>query len=170
MRGRCSAFSSLIPTCVAAATYYVSPDGNDTNSGAIDAAFSNIIRAVSLVGPGDTFIYIKCSGNIIVYCSFHHKRDSGLEIGLGDSDTDNTNRVFSNQVYNGESRLGPLQFVAQWLVLIDAVSMTDTGPLSLHVGGPDHMDGNFHQSVNYWHVGVCRLSGHKLDAVVLPGR
>jgi hypothetical protein len=44
----------VLTTGVRAATYFVSPNGSDLNSGAIDAPFSNISKAVSLVGPGDT--------------------------------------------------------------------------------------------------------------------
>ncbi|HVM59827.1 MAG TPA: right-handed parallel beta-helix repeat-containing protein [Verrucomicrobiae bacterium] len=165
--------------------YYVSPSGNDTNSGAIDSPLSNITAAVNLVGPGDTiylrggtytysttilitnggtaaapinlFAYpnehpvidfsamadndanrgfrittnaasglggcywhikglevyragdngmkIEGSDNIIEFCSFHHNHDSGLQIGLGDSDADIATRVCSNLILNCDSYL-----------------------------------------------------------------
>ncbi len=168
-----------LTTGVSAATYFVSPNGSDLNSGAIDAPFSNITKAVSLVGPGDTIflrggtytysttinltnsgtvlapiklwaytnehpfidfsamadddsnrgfrittngnywyvrgleVYragdngmkIEGSGNIIEFCSFHHNHDSGLQIGLGDSDADIPDRVCSNQIINCDSYL-----------------------------------------------------------------
>jgi hypothetical protein len=169
----------VLTTGVRAATYFVAPNGNDLNTGAFDAPFSNITKAVSLVGSGDTIFvrdgtytysttirltnsgtvlapiklwaytnehpfldfsamadadanrgflittnasywYIKGlevyragdngmkiegSGNIIEFCSFHHNRDSGLQIGLGDSDLDIPDRVCSNQVINCDSYL-----------------------------------------------------------------
>lgn len=39
-------------------TYYVAPDGSDTNAGTIDAPFYSIAKAVSLVQAGDT-IYVR---------------------------------------------------------------------------------------------------------------
>jgi hypothetical protein len=36
--------------------YYVSPDGNDNNSGLADAPFKTIQKAADLVNPGDTVI------------------------------------------------------------------------------------------------------------------
>ena len=164
---------------MSAATYFVAPNGNDTNSGAIDSPFSNITKAVSFVGPGDTIFvrggtytysttinltnsgtplapiklwayanehpfidfsamavnndnrgfrittngnywYVKGlevyhagdngmkiegSGNIIEFCSFHHNLDTGLQIGLGDSDLDIPDRVCSNQIINCDSYL-----------------------------------------------------------------
>jgi hypothetical protein len=173
------------PVCAPAATFFISPTGNDANSGGIDAPFYNISKAVTMVSPGDTIyvrggtfsysatilitnagtpaapiklwaypderpvldfsamadndnyrgirlttnvtagvggsywhikgleIYragdngmkIEGSGNIIENCSFHHNRDSGLQIGLGDSDADIATRVFSNQIINCDSYL-----------------------------------------------------------------
>jgi signal peptidase I len=39
-----------------AATYYVSPTGNDSNSGLIGAPFKTIQRAADIVNPGDTVV------------------------------------------------------------------------------------------------------------------
>ncbi|MGQ9570482.1 MAG: DUF1565 domain-containing protein [Thermodesulfovibrionales bacterium] len=41
---------------VSAATYYVSPDGNDSNSGSKSAPFRTIQKAANIVNPGDTVI------------------------------------------------------------------------------------------------------------------
>src|SRR4030066_2396040 len=38
------------------ATYYVSPTGNDANSGLIGAPFRSIQKAATIVNPGDTVI------------------------------------------------------------------------------------------------------------------
>src|SRR2546422_9177241 len=48
----------LFPASLSAATIYVSPTGSDLNSGAIDAPFYNISKAISLVTTGDT-IYVR---------------------------------------------------------------------------------------------------------------
>jgi pectate disaccharide-lyase len=175
----------LWPVCLHGATFYISPTGSDTNSGALDSPFYNIAKAAPLAIPGDTIylrggtfsysttilitnagtpasliklwaypnehpvldfstmadddanrgirlttnstsgvggsywhirgleIYragdngmkIEGSGNIIENCSFHHNRDSGLQMGLGDSDADIATRVFSNQIINCDSYL-----------------------------------------------------------------
>ena len=41
-----------------AATYYVAPTGNDTNSGSINAPFKTIQKAANIVNPGDT-VYVR---------------------------------------------------------------------------------------------------------------
>lgn len=49
-------FSLLIAGKAFAATYYVSPSGNDSNSGSISAPFKTIQKAANIVNPGDTVI------------------------------------------------------------------------------------------------------------------
>lgn len=66
------------PPCLNAATYFVAPTGSDTNSGAIDAPFSNITKAVSLVGPGDT-IFVR--GGIYAYTNRILLANSGTTSG-----------------------------------------------------------------------------------------
>jgi hypothetical protein len=64
----------VLTTGVRAATYFVSPNGSDVNSGAIDAPFSNITKAVSLVGPGDT-IFVR--GGTYTYSTTINLTNSG---------------------------------------------------------------------------------------------
>ena len=62
-------------------------------------------KGLEVYRAGDNGMKIEGSGNIIEMCSFHHNRDTGLQIGLGDSDADIPYRVFSNQVINCDSYL-----------------------------------------------------------------
>ena len=48
----------FLPGNLFSATYYVSPTGNDSNSGTIGSPFFTIIKAVTLITPGDT-IYVR---------------------------------------------------------------------------------------------------------------
>jgi Pel9A-like, right handed beta helix region len=62
--------SLLFTASANAATYFVAPNGSDLNTGAIDAPFFNITKAVSLVGPGDT-IFVRggtytCSTTVLL--------------------------------------------------------------------------------------------------------
>ena len=63
------------------------------------------IRGLEIYRAGDNGIKIEGYNNIIEQCVFHHNRDSGLQIGLGDSDADLASRVYSNQVINCDSYL-----------------------------------------------------------------
>src|SRR5947207_4201254 len=71
------ALGFFLPVCLHAATYYVSPSGNDLNSGAIDSPFSNITTAVSLVGPGDT-IFVR--GGTFSYSTTIRLTNSGTAL------------------------------------------------------------------------------------------
>jgi hypothetical protein len=70
------------------------------------------IKGLEIYRAGDNGIKIEGCGNIIESCSFHHNRDSGVQIGLADS-TDDLNRqtaangylVASNQIINCDSYL-----------------------------------------------------------------
>jgi len=46
----------LVPYLCRAATYYVSPDGSDSNSGALSAPFHTVMRGAQAAAPGDTVI------------------------------------------------------------------------------------------------------------------
>ena len=170
---------ATLTVAVPAATYFVAPSGNDSNSGDEASPFYNISKATALAMPGDiiwvrggTFIYtntikltnsgapgapiklwaytnelpfldfsgmadngtnrgflltsnanwwhfrgleiyragdnaikVESSHNIFEQLSMHHNRDTGLQIGLGDSDADIPNRVASNLVVNCDSYL-----------------------------------------------------------------
>jgi Pel9A-like, right handed beta helix region/Secretion system C-terminal sorting domain len=50
--------AALIPLVGSAATYYVSPTGDDNNPGSLDLPFQTIPKGVSLVNPGDT-LYVR---------------------------------------------------------------------------------------------------------------
>ena len=63
------------------------------------------IKGLEVYRAGDNGIKIESSHNIIEQCSFHHCRDSGLQIGFGDSDPDFPNRACSNLVLNCDSYL-----------------------------------------------------------------
>ncbi|HTS16350.1 MAG TPA: right-handed parallel beta-helix repeat-containing protein [Verrucomicrobiae bacterium] len=63
------------------------------------------IKGLEVYRAGDNGMKIEGSGNIIEFCSFHHNHDSGLQIGLGDSDLDLPFRVCSNQIINCDSYL-----------------------------------------------------------------
>jgi hypothetical protein len=54
--GFCVLFVVLLIARVDAATYYVSPSGNDSNPGSPDQPFRNILTAYGLTNPGDTVI------------------------------------------------------------------------------------------------------------------
>ncbi|HMP81181.1 MAG TPA: right-handed parallel beta-helix repeat-containing protein [Verrucomicrobiota bacterium] len=171
--------SLLLAASLPAATYFVSPTGNDANPGTEASPFYNVSKAVPLATAGDTifmrggtYVYnntiritnsgapgahiklwaytnelpfldfsgmadhadnrafllttnanwwhikgleiyragdngmkIESSHNIIEQCSFHHCRDSGLQIGFGDSDPDFPDRACSNLVLNCDSYL-----------------------------------------------------------------
>ena len=63
------------------------------------------IKGLEVYRAGDNGMKIEGSGNIIEFCSFHHNRDSGLQIGLGQNDLDIPDRVCSNQIVNCDSYL-----------------------------------------------------------------
>src|SRR6185295_6639120 len=62
-------------------------------------------KGLEVYRAGDNGMKVEGSFNIVEQCSFHHCRDSGLQIGLGDSDEDISTRVCSNQVINCDSYL-----------------------------------------------------------------
>lgn len=177
------AFFSLLTGSLAAATFYVSPTGNDNNAGTIESPFFSVGKAIALAAPGDTIylrggtynyatnvfvisksgapgnhikiwnypgerpvldysarpytgntdtniaffirtnagwwhfkgieIYraadsamkIQGHNNIIEQCVFRQNRDTGLQIGLGDGDTNDGSLAASNQVINCDSYL-----------------------------------------------------------------
>lgn len=49
-----SAISTAVPALAAATTYYVSPTGNDSNSGALALPWKTLTHAISAVAAGDT--------------------------------------------------------------------------------------------------------------------
>jgi parallel beta-helix repeat protein len=59
------------PAIASAATYYVATNGNDSNSGTLDAPWRSLRQAVSRLSPGDT-LYIRGG----VYSSSHDNVDS----------------------------------------------------------------------------------------------
>lgn len=61
---------SLNSSC--ASEFYVAPDGNDANPGAIDAPFATVMRAQEFVSPGDT-VWIR--GGVYIF--------SGTDIQIG---------------------------------------------------------------------------------------
>jgi hypothetical protein len=62
-------------------------------------------KGLEIYRAGDNGMKIEGSHHIIEQCSFHHCRDSGLQIGLADSDDDIPDRVCSNLVLNCDSYL-----------------------------------------------------------------
>ncbi len=70
------------------------------------------IKGLEIYRAGDNGMKVEGSGNVIENCSFHHCRDTGLQIGLADT-TEDLNRqtaaggllVSSNQVINCDSYL-----------------------------------------------------------------
>ena len=62
-------------------------------------------KGLEIYRAGDNGMKVEGSYNVIEQCSFHHNRDSGLQIGLGDSDEDISTRVCSNLVLNCDSYL-----------------------------------------------------------------
>ncbi len=48
--------SILISTSAQAATWYVSPSGNDNNAGTLSAPFKNIPAAIEAANPGDEIL------------------------------------------------------------------------------------------------------------------
>jgi len=63
------------------------------------------IMGLEIYRAGDNGMKIEGSCNIIENCSFHHNHDSGLQMGLGDSDSDLPYRVCSNLILNCDSYL-----------------------------------------------------------------
>src|SRR5262245_19255851 len=51
-----SGFAALAPAATYAANYYVSPNGNDSAVGTLDAPFASIMRAQSAATAGDTVV------------------------------------------------------------------------------------------------------------------
>ncbi|TAK94237.1 MAG: hypothetical protein EPO07_17005 [Verrucomicrobia bacterium] len=62
-------------------------------------------KGLEIYRAGDNAMKIEGSDNIIEQCAFHHCRDSGLQIGFGDSDPDFPDRACSNLVLNCDSYL-----------------------------------------------------------------
>jgi pectate disaccharide-lyase len=62
-------------------------------------------KGLEIYRAGDNGMKIEGSYHVVEGCVFHHCRDSGLQIGLGDSDADIADRVCSNLVLNCDSYL-----------------------------------------------------------------
>lgn len=62
-------------------------------------------KGLEIYRAGDNGMKIESSHNIIEQCSFHHCRDSGLQIGFADSTPDNPALCASNLVLNCDSYL-----------------------------------------------------------------
>lgn len=52
----CMFYLFMVGMAIAGTTYYVSPAGNDSNNGSINAPFRTIQKAADIVNPGDTVI------------------------------------------------------------------------------------------------------------------
>jgi hypothetical protein len=62
-------------------------------------------KGLEIYRAGDNGMKIEGSHHIVEQCSFHHCRDSGLQIGFADSDSDDPTRACSNLVLNCDSYL-----------------------------------------------------------------